>query len=63
MNRNKNLIISLILILFAVTFVFLVKSIDVQAIGVNDTYIGFAKLNQFIFHAIGVNILWYHITD
>lgn len=63
MNRNKNLIISLILILFAVTFVFLVKSVDVQAIGVNDTYIGFAKLNQFIFHAIGVNILWYHITD
>ena len=62
-NNNKNLIISLILILLAVTFVFLVKNIDVQAIGINNTYIGFATLNQFIFNAIGVNILWYHITD
>lgn len=63
MNKNKNLILSLILIIFAVTFVFLVKSIDVQAIGVNDTDIGFAALNQFIFNVTGVNILWYHITD
>ncbi len=64
MNKNnKNLIISLILILLAVIFVFLVKNIDVQAIGINNTYIGFATLNQFIFNAIGVNILWYHITD
>lgn len=62
-NNNKNLIISLILILLAITFVFLIKNIDVQAIGINNTCIGFATLNQFIFNAIGVNILWYHITD
>jgi len=62
-NNKKNLIISLILILFAITFVFFVKNIDIQAIGVNNTYIGFATLNQFIFNVIGVNILWYHITD
>ena len=56
MNKYKNLLISLILILFAVTFVFLVKSIDVQVIGVNDTYIGFAALNQFIFNIFNKNV-------
>lgn len=62
-RNNRNFIISLILIFVAITFVFLVKKVDVQLVGVKNTNIGFATLNQFIFNLTGVNILWYHITD
>jgi undecaprenyl-diphosphatase len=62
-RNNRNFIISLILIFVAITFVFLVKKVDVQPVGVKNTNIGFATLNQFIFNLTGVNILWYHITD
>ena len=62
-RNNRNFIISLTLIFVDITFVFLVKKVDVQPVGVKNTNIGFATLNQFIFNLIGVNILWYHITD
>ena len=30
---------------------------------VNETSIGFATVNQFVFNFFGVNMVWYHITD
>ena len=64
MNKKKrNFLISTILILLAVVFTMLVKVVDVKAIGVNETNIGFATLNQFVFKTTGVNMIWYHITD
>ena len=64
MNKKKrNFFISTILILLAVVFTILVKVVDVKQIGVNETSIGFATLNQFVFKATGVNMVWYHITD
>ena len=64
MNKKKrNFFISTILILLAVVFTILVKVVDVKAIGVNETNIGFATLNQFVFKTTGVNMIWYHITD
>ena len=64
MNKKKrNFLISTILILLAVVFTILVKVVDVKAIGVNETNIGFATLNQFVFKTTGVNMIWYHITD
>ena len=64
MNKKKrNFFISAILILLAVVFTILVKVVDVKQIGVNETSIGFATLNQFVFKATGVNMIWYHITD
>lgn len=63
MNKKKrNVIISTSLILLAVIFTILVKVIDVQAVGVNGSDIGFATLNQFVFEKIGVNMIWYDIT-
>ena len=64
MNKKKrNFFISTILILLTVVFTILVKVVDVKQIGVNETSIGFATLNQFVFKATGVNMIWYHITD
>ena len=64
MNKKKRKIfISTILILLAVVFTILVKVVDVKQVGVNETSIGFATLNQFVFKSTGVNMIWYHITD
>lgn len=64
MNRKKrNFLISVILILIAIVFTILVKVVDVKPVGANETSIGFATVNQFVFKTIGVNMIWYHITD
>ena len=60
---KRNFFISFILIILAITFTFLVKIIDVKQIGVNETSIGFSSLNQLIFNSIGINMIWYHITE
>lgn len=62
-SKKRNFLISSILILVAIGFTILVKVVDVKQVGVNETYIGFATINQFVFNSIGVNIIWYHITD
>lgn len=64
MNKKKrNFVISGVLILVAVIFTILVQVVDVKTIGVNETSIGFATINQFVFKTVGVNMIWYHITD
>ena len=62
-NKKRNVLISAILILLAIVFTILVKVVDVKPVGVNNTNIGFSTVNQFIFKIIGVNMIWYHITD
>lgn len=62
-SKKRNFLISAILILAAIGFTILVKVVDVKQVGVNGTYIGFATINQFVFEFIGVNMIWYHITD
>lgn len=62
-NKKRNFLISGILLLIAITFTILVKVVDVKQIGVNNSSIGFATLNQFIFETTGVNMIWYHITN
>ena len=63
MKKRNNFFISTILILLAVVFTILVKVVDVGSVGVNGTNIGFSTLNKFIFDKIGVNMMWYYITD
>ena len=64
MKKGKsNFLVSTILILSAIVFTILVKVVDVQSVGVNGTSIGVATINMLIFKSIGVNMVWYHITD
>ena len=62
-NKRRNILISIILILIAILFTILVKVIDVKQVGINQTAIGFATINQLIFNYLGVNMIWYYITD
>ena len=62
-SKRRNFFISAILILLAIGFTVLVKVVDVKQVGVNETSIGFATVNQFVFNFFGVNMVWYHITD
>ena len=64
MKTNKrNFIVSASLILLFIVFTILVKLVDVQAVGVNGTSIGFATINKFIADKIGTNMTWYNVTD
>jgi undecaprenyl-diphosphatase len=62
-NKKRNFFISTILMLLAVAFTVLVKLVDVKPIGVNESSIGVASINQVVFKTVGVNMIWYHITD
>ena len=62
-NKKRNFFISTILFFLAVVFTIFVKVVDVKPIGVNESSIGVASVNQVVFKTIGVNMIWYHITD
>ncbi len=63
LNKQAKLIISAaLLILFAIWTV-LIKTVDVQAIGPNNSSVGFAAINGFIHSLTGVNMSIYTITD
>ena len=63
MNNKRNFIISASLIFASILFTVLVKFIDVKAIGAVGSSIGFSTINNFFHNLIGVNMIFYHITD
>ena len=61
--KRKNLIITILLLVSSIIFIVLLKRVDIKCNAVNNSCIGFATINQFIFNKIGVNMTWYAITD
>ena len=61
--KRKKLIITILLLISSIIFIVLLKRIDIKCNAVNNSCIGFATINQFIFDKIGVNMIWYTITD
>ena len=43
--------------------IFLLRLVDVRAVGPEGTSIGLSHLNRFVFELTGVNMIWYNITD
>ena len=62
-KRRKEILLCGGLFAVAIIYTLLVKYIDVQEIGPNDSLVGFATINNFMFNLTGVNMLWYDITD
>lgn len=61
--KKRNLIITILLLVSSIIFIVLLKRVDIKCNAVNNSCIGFATINQFIFEKIGVNMIWYTITD
>lgn len=60
---KKDILICIGLILITIIYTIAVTFIDVQTIGPNDSLVGFATINKFVFNLTGVNMIWYSITD
>lgn len=63
MKRNGKLILSASCFIGTVILIILLRFVDVAPIGPNNTCVGLSHLNQFVFNAFGVNMIWYTITD
>lgn len=61
--KKKNMIVSICLILLSVIYTVLVKIIDVNPIGPQNSNVGFSSLNKFVFNTIGKSNVWYNITE
>lgn len=62
-KSKKPLIITGVLFLLFAVLTVMVKTVDVQSIGPEQSVVGLAAINQFVFEFFGVNLLWYGITD
>lgn len=63
-KRQKRLFIltgSLFLLFILLTII--MKTVDVKPVGPNQSKIGLASINQFLFNHLGANSIWYSITN
>ena len=61
--RKKSFCIAACLLAAFAVWTVLVKNVDVQSIGAENTDVGFATLNGFVHKITGVNTLLYTVTD
>ena len=63
-TKTRNFIISggliILSILITILITILIKYVDVSIIGPDDSSVGFATLNEFVFKVIGINMIWYN---
>lgn len=60
---SRYFIFAAVLFLIFVIFTVLVAVYDVRPIGPERSAVGFATVNQFVFQQIGVNMMWYCLTE
>lgn len=61
-NTKRNTIISIVLIICAIVYTFLVKTVDVKQIGPDNTSVGFATVNEAVANKLPFNETLYKIT-
>lgn len=62
-KNQKNFCITMCLLILFVVWTIAISYFDVQAIGPNESLVGFARLNGFFHGLTGVHMLIYTITD
>lgn len=62
-KNQRNFIATGILFFAFILYTIIIKVVDVQAIGPENSKIGFATINQAIFTFFGDNPFWYHVTE
>ena len=45
------------------SLIHILKTVDVKPVGPNQSKIGLASINQFLFNHLGANSIWYSITN
>lgn len=63
MKKKGNLIVGILFLILFLAFIVAVKKFDVGVIGPEGTSVGFSHLNAKFSEMIGVNMLFYTITD
>ena len=63
MRKRTGWILSGVLWLLAAAFVYLVRTVDVAPIGPEGTSVGLSRLNGEVSAAVGMNMLWYTVTE
>lgn len=61
-SSNKKIIMFFSFLLFFVVFTLLVKIVDVQSIGPENSKVGFASINELFHNFLGYNDLFYKIS-
>lgn len=61
--KKKNIILTSFLIILFGVYTYLVKTVNVKAIGPNKSKVGFAVVNKWVKNVIGKNMTVYKITE
>ena len=61
--KKRNIILSVIMTIFSGVYVYLVKTVDVKAIGPNKSSVGFSKINKAYMDLVGSNMTIYKLTE
>lgn len=63
MKRVRNIIISLLLTILSGVYIYLVKTMDVKAIGPKSSSVGFSTINKAYADFVGSNMTLYKLTE